>query len=156
MAKLTDAEKHAAKVAKIAYRLRALSPGKQINDVARVFQKVVRMRSADDDGMCQCVTCGKRYRWNDRNINAGHFVSRKSKSTVFMFINCHPQCVHCNDHLGGNPAEYERFMIDKYGQEKVDELKVLGREVLKWSPEDLAQKKVIFLEMMRNAAKNLQ
>jgi hypothetical protein len=151
MAKKTDAEKHVSKVAKIADRLRAMSPGNQINDVARVFQKLVRMLSADEYGMCQCVTCDARHRWNDLRMNAGHFVSRKCRTTIFLFVNCHPQCVNCNKHLGGNAAEYERFMMAKYGQEAVDDLKGLSRESIKWTCEGLAEKKIQFLEMERKA-----
>jgi hypothetical protein len=151
MTKKTDEEKHACKVAKIADRLRAMSPGNQINDVARVFQKLVRMLSADEHGMCKCCTCGTRYKWNDLRMNAGHFVSRKCRTTIFMFVNCHPQCVNCNKHLGGNAAEYERFMIATYGQTSVDDLKVISRESIKWTCEELAEKKIQFLEMERKS-----
>lgn len=153
--KLTAAQKHANKVEKIAHRLRAMSPGNQINDVARVFQKVVRMLSADEHGICKCITCDARYPWNDLRINAGHFVSRKCRTTIFQFVNCHPQCVKCNQHLSGNAAEYERFMVEKYGQEAVDDLKTLGRESIKWTCEELAEKKIQFMEMERKAKANL-
>ena len=153
--RLTDAQKHANKVAKIAERLRAMSPGNQINDVATVFQKLVRMQSADAFGMCKCVTCDAQYPWNDLRINAGHFVSRKCRTTIFMFVNCHPQCVNCNKHLGGNAAVYERFMVEKYGQEAVDDLKTLSRESIKWTCEQLAEKKIQFLELVRKESKRL-
>lgn len=156
MAKLTDAEKHANKVAKIAERLRAMSPGNQINDVARVFQKIVRMLGADEDGMCKCVTCDSRHKWNDLKMNAGHFVSRKCRTTIFMFVNCHPQCVNCNKHLGGNAAEYERFMVGTYGKEAIDDLKQLGRESIKWTCEQLAEKKVQLMEIARKEARGMR
>jgi hypothetical protein len=156
MPKLSEAEKHARKVEKIAQRLRAMSPGNQINDVATVFQRVVRMSSADEFGMCHCVTCGALYRWNDLRMNAGHFVSRKCRTTIFLFINCHPQCVNCNKHLGGNAAEYERFMVAKYGQQAVDDLKQLSRESIRWTCEELAEKKIQFLQMERKAKVGLQ
>ena len=155
MTKLTDAQKHANKVEKIAERLRAMSPGNQINDVATVFQKLVRMEAADEFGMCKCVTCDARFPWNDLRINAGHFVSRKCRTTIFMFVNCHPQCVNCNKHLGGNAAVYERFMVEKYGQEAVDDLKTLSRESIKWTCEQLAEKKIQFLELVRKESKRL-
>lgn len=156
MSKLTPAQKHANKVAKIAQRLRAMSPGNQINDVATVFQKLVRMQSADDEGMCKCVTCDARYPWNDLRINAGHFVSRKCRTTIFMRINCHPQCANCNKHLGGNAAEYERYMVATFGQKVVDDLKAESRESIKWTCEQLAEKKIQLMEAVRKEATRLK
>lgn len=154
--KLTAAQKHANKVAKIAERLRAMSPGNQINDVARVFQKMVRMKAADEHGMCKCVTCGDRYRWNDLRMNAGHFVSRKCRTTIFMEVNCHPQCVKCNKHLGGNAAEYERYMVDRFGRDVVDGLKAESRDSIRWTCEELAEKKIQLMEMARKAEERLK
>jgi hypothetical protein len=57
--------------------------------------------------------------------------------------------VNCNKHLGGNAAEYERYMIAKYGQEAVDDLKVISWASIKWTCEELAEKKIQFLEMER-------
>ena len=154
--KKTEAEKHTSKVAKIAERLRAMSPGNQINDVAKVFQKLVRMLGADKHGMCTCCTCGIQYKWNDLRINAGHFVSRKCRTTIFLYTNCHPQCVNCNKHLGGNAAEYERFMVAKFGQSVVSDLKELSTDSIKWTCEELAEKKIQFLEMARKAKAVMQ
>lgn len=154
--KLTEAEKHANKVAKIAERLRAMSPGNQINDVAKVFQKVVRMKAADEYGMCKCVTCDAVRPWNDLRMNAGHFVTRKSRKTIFLFVNCHPQCVACNQHLSGNAAEYDRYMIATFGQQVVDDLKAESRESIKWTCEELAEKKIQFMELARKESARLK
>jgi hypothetical protein len=90
--KLTAAQKHANKVDRIANRLAAMAPQNRINDVAKVFQRLVRMLESDANGNCSCVTCGKVLPWNDSAMNAGHFISRSRHATVFHFINCHPQC----------------------------------------------------------------
>ncbi len=153
--KLTAAQKHANKVAKIAERLRAMSPGNQINDVAKVFQKLVRMKAADDFGMCSCVTCGAYYPWNSLQMNAGHFVSRKCRTTIFMEVNCHPQCVKCNKHLGGNAAEYERYMVKRFGRDVVDGLKQESRDSIKWTCEELAEKKIQLMEQVRKESERL-
>jgi hypothetical protein len=149
--KLTEAEKRRNKVERIANRLAAMSPQNRINDVARAFQRLVRMVEADDHGNCQCVTCGKVLPWNDPGMNAGHFVSRSRHATVFHFTNCHPQCASCNDHKGGNAARYEEYMVERFGREMVDELKRCGEQKLKWTCEELAEKKIQFLGMQKNA-----
>jgi hypothetical protein len=153
--KLTAAEKHRRQVERIAHRLSAMSPQNRINDVARAFQRVVRMLEADKHGNCTCVTCGKVLPWNDAGMNSGHFVSRSRHATVFHFINCHPQCASCNDHKGGNAARYEEYMVAKYGREVVDELKICGEQKLRWTCEELAEKKIQFLDMQKDALKRL-
>jgi hypothetical protein len=156
MSKLTAAEKHANKVERIAIRLAAMSPQNRINDVAKVFQKLVRIFHADDHGHCTCCTCGKVLKWNDSAMNAGHFVSRSRHATVFHFTNCHPQCAACNDHKGGNAARYEEFMVAKYSREVVDELKICGEHKLKWTCEELAEKKIQLMELVRREEERLK
>ena len=153
--KLTAAEKHRRQVERIANRLAALSPTKRVNDVAKAFQRLVRMLEADKHGNCHCVTCGKVLPWSDPGMNSGHFVSRSRHATVFHFINCHPQCAACNDHKGGNAARYEEYMVAKYGREVVDELKICGEQKLRWTCEELAEKKIQFLDMQKDAARRL-
>ena len=152
---LTAAQKHANKVERIANRLAAMSPQNRINDVAKEFQRLVRMLHADDSGNCTCATCGKVLPWNDSGMNAGHFVSRSRHATVFHHINYHPQCASCNDHKGGNAAKYEQFMIEKYGSEVVSDLKSCGEQKLKWTCEQLAEKKIQLMEAVRKEAKRL-
>ena len=149
--KLSAADKRRNKVERIANRLAAMAPQNRINDVARAFQRLVRMREADSAGNCTCVTCGKVTRWDASDMNAGHFVSRSRHATVFHFINCHPQCAACNDHKGGNAARYEEYMVATFGREVVDKLKICGEQKLKWTCEELAEKKIQFLDMQKNA-----
>lgn len=153
--KLSEDDKRRNKIDRIANRLAAMSPQNRINDVAKPFQRLVRMLEADQHGNCKCVTCEKVLPWNDPGMNAGHFVSRSRHSTVFHFINCHPQCASCNDHKGGNAARYEEYMVAKYGNEVVSDLKICGEQKLKWTCEQLAEKKIQFLDMARSVQKRL-
>jgi hypothetical protein len=153
--KLSEADKRRNKVERIANRLAAMSPQNRINDVAKAFQRLVRMLEADKHGNCECVTCGKVLPWNDAGMNSGHFVSRSRHATVFHFINCHPQCASCNDHKGGNAARYEEYMVARFGREVVDELKICGEQKLRWTCEELAEKKIQFLDMQKDALKHL-
>lgn len=153
---LTPAEKHANKVARIANRLAAMAPQNRINDVAKVFQKLVRMIHADDHGHCTCCTCGKVLPWNDSGMNAGHYISRRVHATVFHFTNCHPQCASCNDHKGGNSAAYERFMHNKYGSDVVGDLITCAEQKLRWTCEELAEKKIQLLGMVKREGERLK
>jgi hypothetical protein len=153
--KLSAAEKHRRQVERIAHRLSAMSPQNRINDVAKAFQRLVRMLQADKHGNCTCVTCGKVTRWDAADMNAGHFVSRSRHATVFHFINCHPQCAACNKHKAGNASRYEEYMVAKHGREVVDELKICGEQKLRWTCEQLAEKKIQFLDMQKDALRRL-
>jgi uncharacterized protein (DUF3084 family) len=44
-------------------------------EVAKAFQKLVRLESADNDGRCQCITCGAENHY--KKMHAGHWLSRK-------------------------------------------------------------------------------
>jgi len=38
----------------------------EVDDAAKALQKYVRLKAADDNGYCQCVTCGVVRKWYDR------------------------------------------------------------------------------------------
>ena len=106
----------------MADRLRKdLQLGTFANLVAKDLQKAIRMEAADDRGMCRCVTCGKRDHY--KRMHGGHFVPGRRMSVLFIELNIHPQCIHCNNYLSGNVMEYERFMLESYGQDVVDEIR---------------------------------
>ena len=58
------------------------------------------------------------------DYDAGHFRSVGSaKHMEFVENNIHGQCKHCNDYLTGNPAGYERGLLQRFGAEYVETLK---------------------------------
>lgn len=152
---LTEAEKHERKKEAMVWRLKAMSPGNQINDVAAAFQKLVKMRHADEFGMCTCFTCDAAYPWNDKRMNAGHFVGRQYRVTVFDERNCHPQCVFCNSHRNGNLSVYHERMVKKYGPLVVEQLTSSKQESRKWSADELAELKIKLMAQIRQEAKRL-
>ena len=89
-------------------------------EAATLLQKLVRMKYADDFGMCQCVTCNKVQHWKE--MDGGHFVSRRHNATLLVEENIHPQCKGCNGYNSGNIDSYSLFMIDTYGLDAMREL----------------------------------
>lgn len=71
-----------------------------------------------------CVTCGKYA--TGSGMHAGHFITGATCSAELYFdeTNVHAQCYHCNLNLSGNWVRYEKFMVEKYGQAHVDNLKI--------------------------------
>ena len=85
-------------------------------------------------GVCvNCCTCGKTYHWT--KIQAGHFIpAAQGNATRWDEKNIHSQCMRCNCNLGGNGAEYYPFMVNKYGEDFVNELR--SRPMVKLSDAD--------------------
>ena len=96
-----------------------------------VFSLYIRLRTADDYGNNQCCTCGKVDNW--RNLQCGHFVSRKHLSTRFHNMNCFPQCVSCNIFKYGEQWKFGHFIDSNFGEGTAEELIVLGHTSLKIS-----------------------
>ena len=113
------------------------SIAKVSEDVAVLLQKLVRLENADDNGYCSCVTCGTTKHYKD--LDGGHFVSRRYTATRLMKENVWPQCKGCNGYLKGNPIPYTLFMIDMYGKEFVHDLHALKNETKKFTRDDLAE-----------------
>ena len=86
---------------------------------AKNFQRFIRLRDAFDGG--NCISCGKYIQW-DKGCDAGHYISRRHKVSLFDEANCHAQCKYCNDYLHGNLLEYRKYLIRKIGLEKVEAL----------------------------------
>lgn len=98
-----------------------------------VFSKYIRLSSADSRGMCTCVTCGRQYHW--KNIQAGHFMSRKHYSTRWDERNVKSQCVGCNMFKSGEQYKYSLFL----GSELANDLYLKSKELKKFSITDLEQ-----------------
>lgn len=80
-----------------------------------VFSAYIRLKNADKDGRCKCVTCWRVLHW--REIQNGHYRSRLSNKYRFDERNCHPQCKHCNLMLSGNYRNYHIYMVNTYWEE---------------------------------------
>ena len=82
-----------------------------------VFSKYIRLRDADDKGICKCISCGREYHW--KKIQNGHYASRTNYATRWDEMNCNAQCVGCNRFKEGNKIWYRRALVEKYGEDKV-------------------------------------
>lgn len=90
----------------------------------RQFQLLRRLEEADDNGFCECVTCGEVRHYT--TVHGGHFVP-KGKSSFYAFDsdNVWPQCPACNLYgmKHGTAAQvYTLYMIRKFGKRHVDNM----------------------------------
>ena len=77
------------------------------------FSRFIRLRDSDENGVFQCISCGK-YKNFDK-MDAGHFINRRKMSVRWSESNVNGQCSHCNRFNEGQQAQYERGVNKKYG-----------------------------------------
>lgn len=107
--------------------------GKLVKKLDIVFSRWVRMSNADHTGQCECVTCGKKEHW--KQIQAGHFMSRRHYSTRWDEQNVKPQCRACNVFSQGRQYEYSRYL----GVQLSDSLLFKSKQLTKFSVSDIQQ-----------------
>jgi len=106
---------------------------KMLAKARNLYNEWVRLYHSNSDGYCKCVTCGKIMYYKGGDCQAGHFWH----TLDFVSDNQHAQCKRCNTHLHGNLIEYAIFMIKKYGEQRVQELKLMKNLGHKYSCEEL-------------------
>jgi len=107
----------------------------------KVFSEYVRRRYAVND-IAECVTCGKKDHW--KNLQAGHFISRKHYATRWNEENVQVQCVKCNVYRYG-----EQYLFGLHlGQEVSERLLQESREIVKFSDHDLEEKINYFIDKL--------
>ena len=116
-----------------------------------VFSQYIRLKDAFM-GDATCVTCGLSKPWKE--MQAGHYESRGNFSTRWDEDNVHVQCVGCNVFKKGNYTVYARFMINKYGSAKLDELAVRAKVEFKVSTPDLLDQVEIYKKRVLILTKN--
>lgn len=88
------------------------------------FSLFIRLRDCDDDRMAKCCTCGRMV--DVKHADCGHFIKRQHQNTRFDEMNCAVQCKRCNAFEQGRDADFERYLIERYGADKVAVLKACG------------------------------
>ena len=117
-----------------------------------IFSFYIRLRSADDKGNNQCCTCGKIDNW--RNLQCGHFVSRKHIATRFHELNCFPQCVACNIFRNGEQWKFGQFLDRNIEEGISEELIVLGHTTLKISKAEYEEKISYYKDLVEKLKKD--
>ena len=88
----------------------------------------IRQKYADEFGYCECVSCKRKFHWKD--MDCGHFISRRHFATRYVEENCHPECISCNRFSSDHMIGYTEFFIDTYGRDKIYELREESRRLL--------------------------
>ena len=107
---------------------------KLVKKLDTVFSQWVRLSNADNNKNCICVTCNKVFFWKE--IQAGHFMSRKHYSIRWDERNVKPQCVGCNVFKYGEQYKFSLFL----GKDAAEVLYLKSKEIVKFTNYELEDK----------------
>jgi hypothetical protein len=102
-----------------------------------IFSQYIRKRYADNNGIAECFTCGKKDYW--KSLQCGHFMSRKHYSTRWDEKNCQVQCAGCNVFRWGEQFKFGRNLDIKLGKGTADSLEQKSRQILKYNNIELIE-----------------
>jgi hypothetical protein len=106
----------------------------------------VRLRDKDKP----CISCGRHH---GGQYHAGHYRSVGSAPHLrFNTRQIHKQCQPCNMHLSGNIINYRRSLVDKFGQEYVEQIES-DSKVRKFSIDDIKSIKEYYRKMVKRMKK---
>ena len=116
-----------------------------------IFHLFIRLRDARKDGTFQCISCGRILPFE--RSDCGHYINERHSATRYNEDNCHAQCRTCNLFKRGNPEEFRKALVRKYGEEKVEALERMKNDISKMSESDY-QEKIFYYEERINELKN--
>lgn len=124
---MADAEKSGFTVKSKTYR-------QLIKEADKYYSLMIRKEN-EKDGKVQCYTC---WDWKLlKEIQCGHYISRRILSTRFYKKNTKPQCVRCNVFMEGNKPVFALRLKKEYGDGILEELDQLSRILVKYTREKL-------------------
>ena len=115
-----------------------------------IFSVFIRLRSANEYGMCQCFTCGKVGHYKTGGMQNGHFQSRKHMATRFDTENCQVQCIKCNMFSQGEQFKFGLNLDAKYGEGTAEELEYLARTIHKVSRVEYEEQISYYKKLVEN------
>ncbi|QXG35509.1 recombination protein NinG [Pseudomonas viridiflava] len=142
---LAQVERRDIKIRKEALKSRS----DHMKDTQQAFNEWVRHR----DASLPCVSCGRHH---EGKYDAGHYRTVASNPALrFEPMNCHKQCVPCNQHKSGNVVEYRLELVRRIGITNVEWLEG-PHEPQKYTVEELkaltAKYRALTKELKRAAA----
>lgn len=94
-----------------------------------------------------CCTCGEQKEFG--MLDAGHFVSGRVDSILFDEDMVHIQCVRCNRFASGMWPEYYEYMVDRYGEDRTEEIRKRKFENRSLTEHDIIEIKDHYKNMLK-------
>jgi len=108
----------------------------------------VKVRDCDSNGMVKCCTCPTVLHIKSPDCHAGHFVNTRCNAVLLDDAHIFPQCAKCNMWGAGEQFKYGLFLKEKYGysDDQLDEIQNMKHKTVKFTLEQLKEKKRIYDE----------
>ena len=101
-----------------------LTRSKLVKKLDTVFSQYIRLKDSKD-GIGTCITCGKQD--HIKNLQAGHFQSRKFYSIRWDERNVKIQCSGCNIFRYGEQFKFSLYLGNKLSEELLAESRVIRK-----------------------------
>ena len=101
-----------------------LTRTKLVKKLDTVFSQYIRLKDSKD-GIGTCVTCGKQD--HIKNLQAGHFQSRKHYSIRWDERNVKIQCPSCNVFRYGEQFKFSLYLGDKLSKQLLADSRVIRK-----------------------------
>ena len=95
----------------------------------------------------RCITCSNLI--PVKGSDAGHYVPGRSDNLLFEEHNCHLQCPGCNRFKQGMFIEYEKALVEMYGEEEVTRLKQLKFQYKKYTIDEYKEIREKYKEKLK-------
>lgn len=93
----------------------------------QVFSLLVRQRANWTCENCMVVAEASTF-------DCAHIMGRRSVGLRWHPDNAIGLCRSCHIFFTGHPFDWNDFCIDKFGEERVAELRLISNKIVKWSP----------------------
>lgn len=113
-----------------------ITRSKLIKKLDNIFSIYIRRRNSVDD-IAECFTCGKKDNW--KNLQCGHFQSRRYYSTRWDKLNCQVQCPRCNVFNQGEQYLFGQKLDEIFGAGTSNELMLKAKHLNKLSTNDIKE-----------------
>lgn len=117
-------------------KIKTKSRSQLVKELDAIFSRYIRLRDADKNGICSCITCGEKI--HRKNIQNWHFITRGNYKYRRSVVNCWSQCMPCNIYKSGNYIAYTLAMIWKYWEWIVREMQE-DKELVKISTPEIRE-----------------
>lgn len=125
-----------------AAKERVKPKGQYMREAQAAFNAWVRARDAAQP----CISCGRHH---EGKYDAGHYRTVGSNPALrFEPLNCHKQCVPCNQHKSGDIVNYRISLVLRIGQDKVEWLEG-PHEPQRYTIDDLKEIKARYKAMLK-------
>jgi hypothetical protein len=115
---------------------------KKLDDIFSIY---IRRRYAIDD-LAECFTCGVQRHYKE--LQCGHFQSRRKYSTRWDKLNCQVQCAKCNIFSQGEQYLFGKRLDETYGEGTANELALKSNLLVKLSTNELENLITVYKDLI--------